>query len=143
MTAARWVGYLRSAITLLGLFRVEANQPVDFEPALKRAVFFRGTTLEFALIRAADAFLLWGDPRTAATLISRAAEENSHRPGFAEQYLRDLPRLLDYSSQMGDHDDLASHQASLRALLEDPKIVALVGPELQQQIAPPGDEDST
>jgi hypothetical protein len=77
MTAARWVGYLRSAITLLGLFRVEANQPVDFEPALKRAVFFRGTTLEFALIRAADAFLLWGDPRTAATLISRAAEENS------------------------------------------------------------------
>jgi hypothetical protein len=126
ITVRRRVGYLRAAITTLGLFNADENPPPDPASALARAVFFRDATLDYALTRAADGFLLWGDTRAAAVFLGRALAESPRRPGFAHGYLNTLPEKAHYRSRLGDDEAVARYQAAIPAFQEDPELAALV-----------------
>jgi len=134
-TLARRVGYLRAVITAMELFKASPNPPPDLTSALARAVFYRGGTLEFTLMRAADGLLLWGDATSAAVLLDRAASEGAPQPRFVQSYLEELPKLVQSRSENGDREAVIQYKAGIPILLGHPKIAALAPEHLVEQVS--------
>lgn len=122
----RRAGYVRTAITTLGIFTAESDPPPDLASALAHAALYPDTT-ELTLTRAADGFVLWGDTRTAAIMLTHAAAQSPHPPGLVHSYLKGLPELIHQHSRQGDHQAAVRYEAGIAALLEYPELAALVG----------------
>jgi hypothetical protein len=141
-TTTRRIGYLRTIVAGLGLLDGHPP-PVDLQSALTRAVFFRGATLEFTLMRAADGMLLWGDLDAATILLERAAVEGAPHARFVTGYLQGMPGLLKERLELGDHDAAARYRAAVPTLLQRPVLAALADGQLRELSAGPADSADT
>jgi len=133
-TTARRVTYLRDAI---GLLRSDDQPAVDATvgSVIARGTFYRGATLEFTLMRSADAYLLWSLPTTAGRLLVQALEAGAPVPRFVEGYLAELPYLVGARAAMADVDAVAAYRAGVPAMRQVAKLAALMGPDLVARLA--------
>ena len=101
-TMMRPVRYLRWSYSHLGLRSAADEVPLDFNRVFCDAVFIGGTTLEFALTRAADGMMLWGNTQAAMDLLARALDEGGDKPTFVRGYIEELPKLKKERAKYGD-----------------------------------------
>ncbi len=128
-TSARRVRYLREVLPAL---RGAAGP--DVPNLLTRATAHRGATLEYALVRAADGFLLWSSPAAAAQLLERAVRESTP-PQFVEGYLNHVPALVQERRDLGDDRAVEAYLTGVRALLRHGGLATLAPRGLAERLA--------
>ena len=118
------IRHLRESVERLGLVSQPKARP-DFIDAFSKAVFWGGRTLEYALVRAADGYAVWGDAAEAARLFQRGVEAGQPHAEIATNYINLLPALIDQRTQAGDARAAANYKSFAHQLRADPRLSAL------------------
>jgi len=132
----RRIHYLRTVLAYLGLRPSEHGRPSEIADVLAASVFFRGRTLENALVRAADGYLIWGDAARAVSMLRLAARESRPKPSVLMSYFHQLPKLAHQRLEMGDAAAAERYAEGARLFVADhqltPYIDAALRTELQE-----------
>jgi hypothetical protein len=130
-TMVRRIGYLRTSVVRLGLLPAP-KPPPDFIEDFVKAVFWGGRTLEYALMRAADGFAVWGDARMATRLVRRGIGA-----AIAGDYVNGLPDLIEERVKMGDVGAAAHYTDFTRLARTDSVLAPLITPEARRRMDAP------
>jgi hypothetical protein len=115
---ARRTQYIRVALAELGLIEGKHRASGDFMNAFDSAVWYQGKTLEYALVLAADAYLVWGDFAMCEAILARArAASHSH---LTDEYINSLPDVARDYLQGSDRATAERYLDAAERLSGDP-----------------------
>jgi hypothetical protein len=132
-TIARRIRYLRTSVMRLRLLPT-SKAPLDFLDDYVKAVFWGGRTLEYALIRTADGFAVWGDGITATGIIQRGIKAEQVSAEAAGEYVNALPDLIEARVRMGDARAVVHYGDFARLVRADSLLAPLITNEALRQI---------
>ena len=132
-TIVRRSTYLRNTVARLGLLPTPKTLP-DFIQDYSNAVFWSGTTLEYALMRAADGYVLWGDDTTALGLIERVVSARQSDDVVAS-YVNGLPDLIEERLGMNDVGAARHYVEFVNRVGRDARLVALITSDTSRRVA--------
>jgi hypothetical protein len=120
--------YLRTALAYLDLYPSDHPRPSDIADAIAASVVHAGPTLEFALIRAADGYLVWGDDTQVVNTLRRAVLANQLKPSVVEYWFNSLPELVRERLDMGDVAVATRYVEGAKLFLADPQLAPYMNP---------------
>jgi hypothetical protein len=132
-TIARRIHYLRTSVMRLGLLPT-SKAPLDFLDDYVKAVFWGGRTLEYALMRVADGFAVWGDGITATGIIQRGIKAEQVSAEAAGEYVNGLPALIEERVKMGDARAVVHYGDFTRLVRADSLLAPLITNEALRKI---------
>lgn len=123
--------YLQQVLGWLG--EPEAS-PARLVSILESSTFWRGRTLEYVLVRAADGYVVWGDVATARFLLRRAREEGRRHPRVASYFLNSLPDFVADSIALDDPEGARRYLEAAVVLWADERLAPLVESDARRRL---------
>jgi hypothetical protein len=137
----RPIFYLRENMRHLGV--LEGSWSANFEETFRKAVYLGGVTLEFALVRAADGMVVWGQYGTAGQLLKSALDEGRPKSRFVNEYFSSLPALLNERVMFDDQLASAQYLEFQKWIRQDARLGSLVTDEVANAIERAASDKST
>ena len=101
---------------------------------LVRAVMYRGATLEYSLVRAADGYLLWSLPSITAELLRRAITDGGPKREFVTGYLGRSPNWLGHVPRWPTTRPSPPTAPGRQRCSDPPKLARLTSDDLRKRL---------